>query len=97
MWLPSRRRPAANAPIDAAPSLALAPTVKTVARRWGGLAARAANTPTSSGPSMTPIATLYAAIPLSGIFVALFTIEQMVNGVKRGFGHIEADEKRKSL
>ena len=50
-------------------------------------------------PSMTPIATLYAAIPLSGIFVALFTIEQLVNGWRRGFadpaGHQE--EKRQAL
>jgi len=36
-------------------------------------------------PSMTPIAVLYAAIPISGILVALFTIEQAVNGVKYGF------------
>ena len=36
-------------------------------------------------PSMTPIATLYAAIPLCGILVALFTVEQMVNGWRHGF------------
>ena len=36
-------------------------------------------------PSMTPIATLYAAIPLSGALVALFTIEQIVNGWRTGF------------
>jgi TRAP-type C4-dicarboxylate transport system permease small subunit len=38
-------------------------------------------------PSMTPIASLYAAIPLSGIFIALFTIEQLVNGWRNGFDH----------
>ncbi len=36
-------------------------------------------------PSMTPIATLYIAIPICGILVALFTIEQMVNGWRHGF------------
>jgi TRAP-type C4-dicarboxylate transport system permease small subunit len=36
-------------------------------------------------PSMTPLASLYAAIPLCGILVALFTIEQLVNGWKHGF------------
>ncbi len=36
-------------------------------------------------PSLTPIAYLYAAIPVSGVFVALFTIEELVNGVRRGF------------
>ena len=36
-------------------------------------------------PSMTPLASLYAAIPLCGILVALFTIEQLANGWKNGF------------
>ena len=36
-------------------------------------------------PSMTPIASLYAAIPLSGILVALFSLEQIVNGLRNGF------------
>jgi TRAP-type C4-dicarboxylate transport system permease small subunit len=36
-------------------------------------------------PSMTPIASLYAAIPLSGALIALFTVEQLVNGLRRGF------------
>jgi TRAP-type C4-dicarboxylate transport system permease small subunit len=44
-------------------------------------------------PSNTPIASLYAAIPLSGILIALFTIEQIVNGCRNGFDHTEpADE-----
>ena len=38
-------------------------------------------------PSMTPIASLYAAIPLSGILVALFSLEQIVNGLRHGFEH----------
>ena len=36
-------------------------------------------------PSMTPMATLYIAIPICGFLVALFTIEQMVNGWHHGF------------
>jgi TRAP-type C4-dicarboxylate transport system permease small subunit len=36
-------------------------------------------------PSMTPLASLYAGIPLCGVLVALFTIEQLVNGWKNGF------------
>jgi TRAP-type C4-dicarboxylate transport system permease small subunit len=48
-------------------------------------------------PSMTPLATLYAAIPFSGMLVALFTIEQIVNGWRNGFVDTSPDEKRKSL
>jgi TRAP-type C4-dicarboxylate transport system permease small subunit len=49
-------------------------------------------------PSMTPMAAYYAAIPLSGILVALFTIEQIVNGWRNGFdGPMDIDTKRKSL
>src|SRR3974390_2148169 len=40
-------------------------------------------------PSMTPIASLYAAIPLSGVLIALFMVEQLVNGCRNGF---ERDE-----
>ena len=36
-------------------------------------------------PSMTPIASLYAAIPIAGALIFLFTIEQMVNGLRHGF------------
>ncbi|MDB5882823.1 MAG: C4-dicarboxylate transporter permease [Ramlibacter sp.] len=36
-------------------------------------------------PSMTPLASLYAAIPLCGALVALFIVEQLVNGWKNGF------------
>ncbi len=48
-------------------------------------------------PSMTPLASMYAAIPLSGILIALFTIEQIVNGWRNGFPDIKSDERRKSL
>jgi TRAP-type C4-dicarboxylate transport system permease small subunit len=36
-------------------------------------------------PSLTPIAVLYAAIPVGGVLVALFTVEELVNGWRHGF------------
>jgi TRAP-type C4-dicarboxylate transport system permease small subunit len=36
-------------------------------------------------PSLTPIAYLYWPIPVSGFFVALFSVEQIVNGLRHGF------------
>lgn len=36
-------------------------------------------------PSVTPIAVLYAAIPVGGALAALFTIEELVNGWRRGY------------
>jgi TRAP-type C4-dicarboxylate transport system permease small subunit len=44
-------------------------------------------------PSMTPIASLYAAIPIAGILIALFTVEQLVNGIRNGFDHPEPPEE----
>jgi len=43
-------------------------------------------------PSMTPIASLYAAIPLAGALIALFAVEQLVNGWRNGFDHPSEDE-----
>jgi len=43
-------------------------------------------------PSMTPIASLYVAIPISGVLIALFTVEQLVNGCRNGFEHPEEPE-----
>jgi TRAP-type C4-dicarboxylate transport system permease small subunit len=43
-------------------------------------------------PSMTPLASLYAAIPLCGVLVALFTVEQLVNGWKNGFADPDAND-----
>lgn len=40
-------------------------------------------------PSMTPIASLYAAIPLSGGLITLFMVEQLVNGWRHGFASDE--------
>ncbi len=36
-------------------------------------------------PSLTPIAVLYAAIPVAGALIALFTVEELVNGWLHGF------------
>jgi TRAP-type C4-dicarboxylate transport system permease small subunit len=44
-------------------------------------------------PSGTPIASLYAAIPLAGALIALFTVEQLVNGIRNGFDHPEPPEE----
>ena len=44
-------------------------------------------------PSLTPIASLYAAIPISGSLIALFTIEQLVNGWRKGFDHPEPPDE----
>jgi TRAP-type C4-dicarboxylate transport system permease small subunit len=43
-------------------------------------------------PSNTPIASLYAAIPLCGLLTALFTVEQIINGFRNGFDHPEPEE-----
>ena len=47
-------------------------------------------------PSNTPIASLYAAIPISGVLILLFTIEQIVNGCRNGFDHPEFDDPSES-
>ena len=44
-------------------------------------------------PSLTPIASLYAAIPLAGTLIALFTVEQLVNGWRKGFDHPERPDE----
>jgi TRAP-type C4-dicarboxylate transport system permease small subunit len=36
-------------------------------------------------PSLTPLAYWVAAIPLSGVLISLFIVEQLVNGWKNGF------------
>jgi TRAP-type C4-dicarboxylate transport system permease small subunit len=48
-------------------------------------------------PSGTPIASLYAAIPLSGVLIGLFTIEQLVNGIRNGFDHPEPPSEDSSI
>src|SRR5260221_3892740 len=48
-------------------------------------------------PSGTPIASLYAAIPFAGVLIALFTVEQLVNGVRNGFDHPEPPEEDRDI
>ena len=48
-------------------------------------------------PSGTPIASLYAVIPLSGALIGLFTIEHLVNGIRNGFDHPEPPEEQAAL
>lgn len=43
-------------------------------------------------PSITPIAVLTAAIPVAGGLVALFVIEELINGWRRGFEPPEGEE-----
>jgi TRAP-type C4-dicarboxylate transport system permease small subunit len=40
-------------------------------------------------PSGTPIASLYAIIPIAGLLIALFSVEQLANGLINGFDHPE--------
>jgi len=44
-------------------------------------------------PSGTPIASLYAVIPIAGLLIALFTVEQLVNGIRNGFDHPEPPDE----
>jgi TRAP-type C4-dicarboxylate transport system permease small subunit len=49
-------------------------------------------------PSMLPIAYLFAIIPVSGVLVAIFSIEQMWNGWRNGFeGADERPEPEKII
>jgi TRAP-type C4-dicarboxylate transport system permease small subunit len=48
-------------------------------------------------PSMTPIATLYIAIPICGVLVVLFTVEQIVNGWRNGFAERKGAPHHESL
>src|ERR1700736_4020119 len=48
-------------------------------------------------PSGTPIASLYAAIPFAGALIALFTVEQLVNGIRNGFDHPEPLEEDRDI
>ncbi|THD75408.1 MAG: TRAP transporter small permease [Bradyrhizobium sp.] len=48
-------------------------------------------------PSGTPIASLYAAIPFAGALIALFAVEQLVNGIRNGFDHPEPPEEDRDI
>jgi TRAP-type C4-dicarboxylate transport system permease small subunit len=42
-------------------------------------------------PSMLPMSYLYLGIPMCGALVALFSLEQIVNGLRNGFTPIIGD------
>jgi hypothetical protein len=44
-------------------------------------------------PSMTPIASLDAPIPIPGSLIALLTVEQLVNGWRHGFASTEPGDE----
>jgi TRAP-type C4-dicarboxylate transport system permease small subunit len=48
-------------------------------------------------PSGTPIASLYVIIPLSGVLIALFAVEQLVNGIANGFDHPDLPEQQAAV
>ena len=49
-------------------------------------------------PSLIPLTVYTAIVPAAGVLVALFTIEQLVNGWKNGFeGPEDRDETREAL
>jgi TRAP-type C4-dicarboxylate transport system permease small subunit len=48
-------------------------------------------------PSLTPLAWWYLAIPISGAFVCVFAIEQIVNGCRNGFPAVAPQEDEEDL
>ena len=49
-------------------------------------------------PSLIPLTVYTAIVPIAGVFVVLFTLEQLVNGWRNGFaGPEDQDEIRESL
>src|SRR5262245_16283607 len=48
-------------------------------------------------PSMTSIASLYVAIPITGVLIALFTVEQLVNGCRNGFEQPDEPEPESTI
>ena len=45
-------------------------------------------------PSMTPLASYYAVIPLAGALIMLFTVEQLLNGWRNGFESAKPEPER---
>jgi TRAP-type transport system small permease protein len=43
-------------------------------------------------PSLIPLGTYTIVVPVAGVFIALFAVEQLVNGWRRGFAGPEDDE-----
>ena len=48
-------------------------------------------------PSLIPLATYTASVPVAGVLIVLFSIEQLINGWRNGFeGPEDADDLRGS-
>ena len=46
-------------------------------------------------PSLTPLAWWYLSVPFSGVFICLFSVEQLVNGWRHGFeGQLRSETER---
>ena len=43
-------------------------------------------------PSLIPLTVYTAVVPMSGILIALFTVEQIINGLKNGYAGPEDKE-----
>ena len=43
-------------------------------------------------PSLIPMTVYTAIVPMSGVLIALFTVEQIVNGLKNGYAGVEDSE-----
>jgi TRAP-type C4-dicarboxylate transport system permease small subunit len=49
-------------------------------------------------PSLIPLTVYTAVVPVAGVLIALFTIEQLVNGWKNGFaGPEDRDDTREAI
>jgi TRAP-type C4-dicarboxylate transport system permease small subunit len=48
-------------------------------------------------PSETPIAVLYAAIPVSGLLIGLFVIEGLICGLRHGFDTVELTDVERTI
>jgi TRAP-type C4-dicarboxylate transport system permease small subunit len=49
-------------------------------------------------PSLIPLTVYTAIVPIAGVLVALFTLEQLINGWKNGFeGPEDRDDTREPI
>ena len=48
-------------------------------------------------PSGTPIAVLYAAIPVSGVLIGVFVIEGLICGLRNGFDTVELSDVERTI
>jgi len=48
-------------------------------------------------PSETPIAVLYAALPVSGLLIGLFVVEGLICGLRNGFDTVELTDVERAI